>query len=85
MYAERRAQHSCNANALDLHAPGFDFIQSMLSFDEHPGFSLEDLASLLFRCQRCQRIFHIHTDNGDFNLDELVEESAVHICAADSD
>ncbi|TEB18336.1 hypothetical protein FA13DRAFT_1803780 [Coprinellus micaceus] len=37
MYADRRAMHHCDAPPLDVHIPGFDISQSMLTFDGPSG------------------------------------------------
>ena len=59
MYAERRAQHRCEAQGLQgVHSPEFDFLAKMLSFDVHSGMSSAELISLLSRCDDCGRVVH---------------------------
>ncbi|TEB29045.1 hypothetical protein FA13DRAFT_1711399 [Coprinellus micaceus] len=78
MYADRRAMHRCDAPPLDVHIPGFDISQSMLTFDDHPGFSATDLCFLLFRCGVCHRIFSALIENT--LLERPLAEWAIHTC-----
>ncbi|KAJ3511064.1 hypothetical protein NMY22_g15776 [Coprinellus aureogranulatus] len=79
MYAERRAYHRCDSAAPDVRAIDFDLIQNMLAFHEHSGYSLSDLAFVLFRCQSCLRIFYLRTEDGTPDR-ASIEDGSVHRC-----
>ncbi|KAJ3549149.1 hypothetical protein NMY22_g991 [Coprinellus aureogranulatus] len=52
----RRHSHKCQGTTLQTQEDGFDFVQSLLTFDEHSGFNRADLSRLLTRCSRCKHI-----------------------------